>query len=133
MFGPDVQTTTAPGVLLLGQEQVVLAEDAGGHPPEHQPELRPRGPAPVAPAKGPWRPPVSSFSSTGSSRRRNDDTLACTQPARSTTTATAFPVAGSEPGRLDDQALGPGGGLGEVSLELGHGGAVERPGPRGAQ
>ena len=51
----------------------------------------------AAPASGPCRPPVSSFSRTGSSSRRNEVTLARTQPARSSTRAPALPVAGRSP------------------------------------
>ncbi len=122
----------ATGVLPLGQQEVVLPEDAGGHPPQDQAHLGPGGPA-----GGSGQRPLQA-----SGVELLEDGVEQAPERRHVVVDPARPVddegAGAPGGRvqaggLDHQGLGARRGLGEVGLELGHGGGVERPGPGGAQ
>ena len=85
------------GVLVLDDEQVVLAEHPGRHPAEQRADLG-AGDACGRPARcGPTARRSPSLSVSGRSSRWNDATLARTQPARSVTRARAGPASERRP------------------------------------
>ena len=119
--GPDVvDDVLVVGVLVLDEQQVVLAEHPGATSSRAASRPRPRRPhRPGASGDGPAEPWSPSLSVSGRSSRGNDAMLARTQPARSVTRARAGPASERRPVASAHQLLGLGRQLLEVGLQRG--------------
>ena len=118
--GPDVvHDVLVVGVLVLDDQQVVLAEHPARHPAEHHADLGAGEPAGDRRERRCDVIRSSSRSVIGRSSRWNDAMLASTQPARSVTRARAGPARLRRPVVVGDQLLGDRGELGEVGRERG--------------
>ena len=87
----------------------------------------------AAPASGPCRPPVSSLLEHGLEQAAERRHVGPDPAGPVDDQGAGAAGGGAQPGGLDHEGLGPGRRLGEVGLELGHGGGVECPGPGRAQ
>ena len=115
---PSVAVGHRAGVGPFGQKQVVLAEHSGGHPSEHCTELRAGG-APGHAGQGPGHGGGTHLVEDGLKQVAERGDVVAHPPGPVDDPGTGRARDRVQPGGLDDEGFGLGGGCREVVLELG--------------